>query len=626
MRLRPLTAVLLAVLLAAVLTACGIPDETGVHVEGAGPARGDGADGPPPDEPTPRADAGNDPKTFVTNYLLAAAGEIGGAYERVKEYIAPEPINRGDLREPQGQEEIGINIVRLTAISVNHGQDLNSTVTIKVQQVGVLRSDGAVHPPELTDTSYELIVGEIDINDTVGQSRRDQPESKGFWVIKPPPVLLMSEQALERYYQQHTIYFWSKDRQALVADLRHLPLAVPESRRADELVGWLTRGPSWEGLRDAVAALPAGTQKIGNVTQDKGRLVVNLATDLGPNPKGELEKLGTQLIWSLGEYNAAELEIKIKDESREVIPTEIRRGDWPVYPVDAPQRFAAYDGAIHPLRNPGAAQGNPDGGAMPASVPLVGPAKSNITAADFTFRSGGVWAALVVWSGEKRRLLVGTGADVVETFDQSRTFAKMRRPIWLRSRSDDPDGLIVADGELYRFGPGVSLIPVPLQGHRTVTAVAAALDGHRIAFIADGALYVAALTVSGDTVKVHRERRLHTLLNDVTAVEWIGENRLVVAGSAGDGQVALYDIGDDGARETLRRPTGGTATITHLAAYAENPVRPNDYARVMYEVNEVAWDEQRGERLDAEQVEGLPEPPDDETHTHTAPTAPFFVY
>ncbi|HEX5596467.1 MAG TPA: LpqB family beta-propeller domain-containing protein [Micromonosporaceae bacterium] len=620
MRRRSFIAAMLGVLLAVTVGGCGIPDETGVHVEGAGPARGDGT-GPEDAPKPPDRRNSDDPRTFVTNYLQAAAGEIGSAYERVKEYIAPN--RRAVLREPQGQE-LGVNVVRLIDVSVDHRQDNTSAVTIRVQQVGVLRSDGVVHPPELTDVSYELLVGRNHTGDLAGQ-RDPAVKSSGLWVIDPPPVLLMSEQALKTYYDQRNIYFWTKDRMALVPDLRHLPRAVPESRRADELVGWLTRGPAgW--LAGAVAALPAGTQKIGNVTQDRGRLVVNLATELGPDPKQGVDNLVDQLIWTL-DRDADDLELKIKDESRAVVKdTALRRNQKPLYPVNgrngsasAPpvlQAFCVYAGRIHPLKVHEFTSGQ---------VPVVDSANQNVAAAAFTPRSAGnpVWAALVVKAGEKRRLLVGTGVDAVESFEQSRTFAQMRRPIWLRPvRPEGPDGLIVADGQLYRFGRGASLTPVQLP-QRTVTSVAAALDGRRIAFIADGSLYVAALTVTEDGVRVHTPRLLHTQLNDLTAVEWVGENRLVMAGVAGDGQVALYEIADDGTLEERRVGQRGKTPILHLAAYPENPDRI-DPVQVMYEANGVTWDGyEPPERLDASHVDGVADSPES---AGQAPTAPFFVY
>ena len=79
-------------------------------------------------------------------------------------------------------------------------------------------------------------------------------------------------------------------------------------------------------------------------------------------------------------------------------------------------------------------------------------------------------------------------------------------------------------------------------------------------------------------------------------------------------------VGDDGALYSPRVSQRGTAKITHLATYPENPVRAGGN-RVMYEVNGVAWDAFIG-RIGVADLEDLSDdPPESET-----PTAPFFVY
>ena len=100
-----------------------------------------------------------------------------------------------------------------------------------------------------------------------------------------------------------------------------------------------------------------------------------------------------------------------------------------------------------------------------------------------------------------------------------------------------------------------------------MTAVAAALDGQRVALIAGGRLYVAAVNLDGGGVSIGPPRALVTSLTGLTRVDWSREDRLVVAGSAG--QPAIYEISVDGALETPLRTDVG-AKVTHLAAYPTN--------------------------------------------------------
>ncbi|HEX6968021.1 MAG TPA: LpqB family beta-propeller domain-containing protein [Micromonosporaceae bacterium] len=619
MRRSLIAAAAAALMLVGGLGGCGLPDETGVHVEGAGPAPGDRPDLGPRGEPPGRLDSGDNVKEFAVNFLKAPAGEISGAYERVKAYLAP-----GSRHLIESEDEPGINVVRLIApISVNHQQNGSSAVTIKVQQVGVLRADGTVRRPELTDTSYTFVVGKLPgsaaerSDDVLDAVTRDKAAQSGLYVLQPPsPALLMSEDALQDYYQMRAIYFWNKDRTSLVPDLRHLPLAVPRSRRADEVVGWLTRGPA-DWLADTVVALPAGTQKSGNVTQADGRLVVNLSVGPGLNQTLALDQLTTQLAWSLGHDYAGRLEVKIKDETQTIVDIAQRRRDKPVYRVEEDlRRFAVYDGRVYALKN----------GDEPGEVPLAESVNQHIVSAAFARLDSGTNAVALVTDagGGRRRLAVGSAAGAVDELRTSGSYGEMSRPVWLRSTFlAQPRGLIVADGRLYEFGlrDAADLRPVELPGGaQNVIAVAVALDGHRIAYVADGALYVAGLAVTEQAIKVHPGRRLPTRLGDLTAVDWVRENHLVVAGVADDNQVALHDIGEDGTLDLPRASQRGTAKITHLVAYAANPVRGGT-ERVMYEVNGVAWDAYlyTYERIDADDL-GAPLDGDG------TPTAPFFVY
>lgn len=594
---------------------CGIPDETRVHVEGAGPAPGDGSDGGSRGEPPGRLDETGDVKKFAENYLKAAAGEIGGAYERVRDYIAPShrdrlPVKRGG--------DLGINVVRLTGpIDVVHDIGINE-VTIDVQQIGVLRPNGAIDPPQLTSTRYTFRVivptaARHDDAEVIANQRPDSLTGPGYYVLDPPPVLLMSEDALQQYYEERTIYFWSKDRTALVPDQRYLPLAVPPSRRADEIVGWLTRGPA-DWLADAVVPLPAGTQKASNVTESDDRLVVNLSMELGADQALVLYQLTTQLAWSFQKNSATELELKIKDESRVVIPLNERRAGEPLYRFGGDsQRFAVYRGAVYALTNS-------DGTAPP--VPLAESVNRDVVSAALGRVEGEVAAALIVQTADGLRLRVGRGTNSVRTLETGdRSFDQMARPVWLRStwQEGEPRGLVVADGRLYQFGLDATLTPVSIPGGPDrVTGVAAALDGRRIAVVADGGVYVAALTVTEEAIVAHPARRLASPLDDLTAVDWIEENRLVVAGVGDDKQVALYDIGDDGALAKPRLGQRGTAKITHLSA--DNPWRSS--GRVMYEANGVAWDALVVEQISADDLGGANLDPDE----GETPTMPFFAY
>ena len=188
------------------------------------------------------------------------------------------------------------------------------------------------------------------------------------------------------------------------------------------------------------------------------------------------------------------MELKIRNNAQPVVDLGERRDSRVLYPYAAsPQRFGVYDGTIHPLDF----DGEPSG-----TVPLTPEANRNVVSASLGLaKDRRILAAMVVAGGKNRyRLAAGTGADPVSVVSRSATeYSSIGRPVWLRTVDNRPSrGLVVADGQLYRFDEAARMYPVPLNlPSAAVTAVAAALDGQRVALIAGGRLYVAAVNLDG---------------------------------------------------------------------------------------------------------------------------------
>lgn len=598
---RWLAALLGAVLLAGGLTGCGIPDNSDIEVDGPGPSTESGSAGGRPAVPPPWT-ASRDPAEFVKNYLSAAAGEPDRAYDRAREYIAPE--SRELLPKRQQSSETTLTVVRLRdSPVVTQNSDTTTTVTVAVQQVGLLRADGTLAPPVASDSQYRFRLRPA----TTGADA-DQP---ALLITELPNVLLLSDTALRRYYATRTIYFWNSDQTRLVPDQRYLFSTGPTERLVTEVVKWLTGGPS-DWLTTGVTRLPDNTAPINNATGSDGRWEVNLAMT-GANDD-RLDRLATQLAWSLGDL-AGQLELKIQNQSRRTFDLGRERLLNPVYPLtQGPERFAVYDGAVHPL----ALAGEPSG-----TVPVLPERNKGVVSAALSRAGTEILAALVVSRADRRQQLkVGYGPDPVTVFnDSARWYGAIGRPVWLRSADPrHPLGLVVADNRLYRFDGNAVMSEVSLPVSGPVGGVAAALDGHRIALIIGGALYVAAVNLDGGLVSVGQPRRLVTTLTGVTAVDWGGENELVVAGS--EGRPAIYQTSVDGVAELALRQDIG-APVTHLAAYPTNPVVPLPNGAFMYEANRVAY---RNPFDTIKRDEVLEVTPPAAGARASNPTAPFFLY
>ncbi len=600
MRRALVAGLLAAVFLPAGLFGCGIPEQTEVHVDGrpepaaeAGSLNGRAAH-------PPTRTATSDPDQFILNYLSAAAGEREQAYTRVKEFIAPESLNR--LREKPQSSEVELTVVRLrekAKVTLNNAGTWQ--VTVPVQQVGVLRADGILGPPTAPDTEYKF------------QLREAGDGLAGLFITDLPNVLLLSDDALRSYYGAHTIYFWNTDQTRLVPDQRYLPSTVPAERRVTEVVKWLAGGPP-DWLASGVTRLPEGTQPINNATGADGRWEVNLTM-----PKADdfrLARLATQLAWSLPDLNG-ELQLKIQNQNRHAIDLKQEQANNPLYSTfGAPERFCVYDGAIHSVSLAGESAG---------SVPVSDDVNKNVVSAALNRTDGEVLAALVVTRPDRRRrLVVGTAPAPVTLFNESKEwFGSVGRPVWLRKPDPErPAGLVVADGRLYRFDGMAVMTPVTLPVSGAVTAVAGSFDGHRIALIIKGELYVASVSFDGGVITVNQPRRLITRLTGLTAVDWYSENQLVFAGNEA-GRPVIYQTTVDGGLETaLKREVG--AEVTQLAAYPGRAVGTLPSFSYMYEANKVAYRNNPVETIKPEQVQGVTPPTSGSKALN--PTAPFFLY
>ncbi|MEV1288680.1 LpqB family beta-propeller domain-containing protein [Micromonospora sp. NPDC049679] len=603
---RRLIAAVGAAALVVVLAGCGIPDQTAVAVDGQGPPPGLASGWDSGQRPPTRL-AAQETEMFVLNFLKAAAGETGArAVEQIRNFVAPQ--NREQVKVPK--PEVALNVVRLRERPQITGAGAGADeVTLRVQQLGVLKPNGAVEPPEVAAAEYTFTVGSVE-----GET--------GRFVLNPPPILLLSEDALSTFYLQRTIYFWDLEQRLLVPDLRYLPLAVPLERRRNELLQALLAGPStW--INKVVQAMPAGTKGVRNVPDTSDVLKISLTADAAPSgdPR-QLERLAAQLMWSLWPDFGKSIELTIEGQN----PKTFRGADLlvanPAHELaQTPERFCVYQGQVRRLHSSGRA-GDP--------VPLLTAAVNrNIVSAGLT-RDGDVTSvALVVQQGQRRQIVVGSGtAQGVASFRPlNGTFAAVGRPVWLKGPGTI--GLVPADGRLYQFQPGsAALTPVALPGATgAVTAVGVAPDGHRIVVVAGGRLYVAALT-RGDLVEAEPARPLPTSLRNLTTADWATENTVVVAGRNSENRWVLYDITVDGVIETRPLRDLGTASVGHLAAYPGSPVGGGAVGARMYVANGIAYDLfGPGEEIRAEEIIGVgaaatPGP----TARSSGASAPFFLY
>jgi hypothetical protein len=582
---------LVPVLLAGVLAVagCGVPTTSGVQYVGPGPATG--PESPDEGEPPPSADDATTPEAQVENFLQAAAGHPDGADDRVSAFL-----RSSDRERWQPEEEI--RVVRLLQTFVTPDAGGGWRVRLNVQPVGTLHRLGYLDAATGGQTSYEFRV--VSEGSPDGDARGESPRLR---IADPPAVILLADTALtdERYYYPTPIYFWDNaEHNALVPDLRWLPQAgEPADQHPFTVLEWLREGPapSLSRLQD----LPLDTQAVGPPVWEGNRLVVNLNATVAD--QRDLDDLGTQLAWSLVQLrDGAELELQLDGQRQDFRP---RPRTW----MEAePVRMAVLDGVIRQV----------SGGARASFPVLNGDVNAGVLAG--ALARDGRLAALVREDPAAGQRLSAVRADdragPVETAT-GLTAGQIGQPIWLRT-GGAPLGLVVADGDLYRFtaaeGSADQLSVSGLAGQ--ITAVAVAPERRRVALIADDELYVASLQLDGEAAIVLAPRALPTTPQNLAGVAFSHENRLVVAGERG-GRVGLYSLTVDGGQESQLGDLGDASVVTLVAHPYDDRT---DLEAIMYEADGQSFTFTG--RPDPVRAGDLVEAPDDSDST---PQAPFFV-
>ena len=599
---RHLSAVAPLVLVAGlVLGGCGIPDNTVVVPLRPGPSTGVSSG----DDLTPtrnmRADT-NDKAQFVENYLQAAAGDFGGAVDRVKQFLSPDAAvtfkGSADIRVVRQVEDP----------LVEPGSPL---VTIKVREVGRLGPKGILLPSTNDQVqSYQFSIRPLD-----GQ--------QGLFVTAlPNNVVLLSDTALDRFYARRTIYFWNQDHTGLVPDLRYMPASVPREQQPTVVIDWLTSGPSpW--LAGVVDPLPEGTKPIGNVPAiSDGTLQISLSDQaVPPEDKTALDHLQKQLRWSLRPNLPGTLELSVEHQPEQrYTGTDYLAQNSAYRQIGQPERFVVYNGQVRRLARSYRAD---------QPVPVLAPAANrNIRMAALATTGRRTYAALVVnETGGKQALRVGSAADGEQaTLRRIELPLPIGRPVWAKSpvgADAGTTGLVTADGRLYSFAADGTRRQVEWPGGPgNITGVAVAPDAHRVALVAGGRLYVAALNTGADGTQLSEEYVIHTILRDVTAADWGSEGTLVVAGVRSDSRrVAIMDVSIDGASQTDRLADLGSKGVTYLATLPANPTDEETSNAVAYVLDNAAYDEVNPDRL---QAGDLANPPAN-APADVLPTMPFFL-
>jgi hypothetical protein len=407
-------------------------------------------------------------------------------------------------------------------------------------------------------------------------------------------VLLISDDALDRFYERRKLYFWNHEYTGLVPDERYMPRDLPSEQQPNEIIKWLIAGPSpW--LANAVEILPEGTALDGNVPAPSGgKLQINLSLQAvrPPDDQTKLDRLRRQLMWSLrrsGQWDTLGLKVG-NQNSIEYTGTDYYTSNAAYALETTPERFLVYNGQVRRM------SGSPYAS---DPVPLLRPEDNRFVRAAALAGSGSRrFAALVVNSGGREELRVGAGAadERVALTKVGLPKGTTGQPVWAITSTEPGTpaiGLVTVGGRLYSFtSAGVQLTKVDGAGDG-ITAVAVAPDGRRVALVSRGRLSVAALSTGGESVRMlPAEQILTAPLKQVSAVDWSSETWLTVAGGRVDkNRVAIFEMTIDGSFVSERLADIGSESVSYLTAYPVSPVSGTDSSdTIAYVANGDAFD------------------------------------
>jgi hypothetical protein len=377
-----------------------------------------------------------------------------------------------------------------------------------------------------------------------------------------PRGLYLSDEALRNpgWFRTNPIYFWDKSHSVLVPDVRYLPLSTEPNLRPTMIVNYLLAGPS-SMVQKAVEALPDKAKRVGNVVSEEDGLVVGL-TPGSVSDEQNANRLIAQLRASLGGQKVI-LEV---DKVRRTATG--KDDDYRAYHATLQGTRVAF-GVSTAEESRGKVIVLGQGDATPSVLGPKSQANRNVISAAINRELDR--AAFVRQVNGRLQLWLASSDAQSTTVTQRQvplpTIATMSRPAWVYGTAY---ALVAVNGNLYSVRQSGQVLPTtPVGAEGKVTQVATSPEGRRVAFVADGAVYVSTVDADRGSVNATSTEIGLLPLDRVLDVGWTAEDRLVVFGLSGQ-TVRAYRVSSDGVSATAVANLED-ATLTGLAEIAAFP-------------------------------------------------------
>jgi hypothetical protein len=413
---------------------------------------------------------------------------------------------------------------------------------------------------------------------------RDQ-KTRQWRIDALPQGVVMGKSDFQRNYMSVNKYYYAAHTAAVGTGQ---PMAVADPvyvrERVDpmtQMVRSLLNGPtSW--LSPVVrSSFPTGTALKKGVTaltpDDQNKLTVPLNDKAAGIGQGKCQEMAAQLLFTLQSLNPAVEEIALRARGKQLCSlNEVEAGGVTARGSETrPDYLYFIDGHHRLLRMDGNAGGNAKADPAPGAFGDGTKALRSVAVARDEHNAAGValdGKALYVTSTQAG---VSLGAPVLQSAGKTEN-DRLTTPTW-----DAQGDLWVADRNpadprllLFQKGAGQPLEVLTPRLDGRINAVRMAADGVRIALVVDkdgkqsllvGRVQRGTGADGKPAVAVQELRSATPELEEVTAVAWAGESRLVVVGREAGGVEQVQYVQCDGSiPEAVTLP--GLTEVTSIAA------------------------------------------------------------
>ena len=493
----------------------------------------------------------------IVDGFLAANASFANNHEVAREYLDPSARHTWNpgwaVNVVSSQPQVSLLNVPKQVAAGNPGAQ-EATVSVTSTRVATLNDKG-----------QSLISSESPkqtVNITLARFN-DQ-----WRISKPPPNLLLTQDAFKRVYQPRNLYFLAGSGQRLIPDPVFVPEPDTNTQLAFGLATALLQNPAgWLGGA-AVTAFPAKSTVIG-VKINGPNAIVDLGGKAAAASRLQQEQMAAQLAWTLASGPASIQQVELEINGRPLLihgrqyQLLENYSDWMPSPAAGPSLYYVASGTVKALSGIGPPGSGQLGTVTPvtgaAGTPSVPPLRSIAVSPD------GRWIA---------GISAGGGGKVVYAWDLTHRAGPVREwalspgPCTSLSWDQQGDLWITAGGSVSLLSPRKHSPTGVALSADSVTSFQVAPDGVRAVMINGSQLQLVAIDRSGSPY-LGPTVTIGSGILDPESLSWYDANNVIVLDGSSGGN--LWEVPLNGGAPSAIASSGNIASVTATSPSGASP-------------------------------------------------------